>query len=81
MTGLLMGLPPHTREAVPSSPPRAHPQVYPRTRGEATLTLPLQVAVAGLPPHTRGSQADDVAHHLDRRSTPAHAGKPAPPGG
>ena len=50
------------------------PRVYPRPRGEYAIRKALRLALAGLPPPTRGIRRRVCERGRASGSTPAHAG-------
>ena len=69
-------IPAHTGKPTRASARRTASRVYPRPHGEATLELPAVDDDMGLSPPTRGSRLSNGVRPLDRRSIPAHTGKP-----
>ena len=69
-------IPAHTGKPPPTSIQPSATRVYPRPHGEAIRTASPKLSVAGLSPPTRGSHRQAGVDATERRSIPAHTGKP-----
>ena len=69
-------IPAHAGKPCSGPSPASGSRVYPRPRGEATMSARIGARGTGLSPPTRGSLVDLPLGGLGTRSIPAHAGKP-----
>ena len=73
-------IPAHTGKPLAEDGPKPRWRVYPRPHGEAPVAALAGDLDEGLSPPTRGSLARTGPTRRDKRSIPAHTGKPTPKG-